>query len=172
LPRFLLREMKKTEYLSVIESMLFVSNKPLTISKLRSVLGFTAELILGLLTELEEKYKDSGMNVVLTKKGYAFVPNKKYKKYYGKFVKMKRSSLSRQSLEVVAILLKSDATKERIDRLRGVNSTRMLNELLKKGFIARILKNGKIYYGITEKLVAYLPKEAKEKLQTRELFNK
>lgn len=164
--------MKKAEYLSAVEATLFVSNKPLTISRLREATGLSAEAVLELLTVLEEKYKDSGINVVLTKKGYAFVPNEKYKRLYGKFVKVRKSSLSKQSLEVIAILLKSDAAKERVDKLRGVNSSRMLNELLKKGFVIRIFKNSKVYYGITEKLIAYLPKEAKEKLQTRELFKK
>jgi segregation and condensation protein B len=164
--------MKKEEYLSAVESILFVSNKPVTIGKLREVLGLSAEGILSIITEIQEKYKDSGINLVLTKKGYAFIPNEKYKKYYSKFVKVKKTSLSRESIEVIAILLKSDATKERIDRLRGVNSTRMLNELMRRGFVVRTMKNGKLVYSITEKLLSYLPKEAKEKLRTKELFGK
>ncbi len=164
--------MKKEAFLSAIESILFVSNKPVTIGKLREVLGLTAEGVLELLTSIREQYKDKGFNLVLTKKGYAFFPNAKYKKYYRKFVKVKKTSLSREALEVIAILLKSDATKERVDKLRGVNSTRMLNELLKRGFISRELKNGSVVYGITEKLLANLSKEVKEKLHTRELFKK
>ncbi len=162
--------MKKEEFKAIIESILFVSAKPVTIGRLREVLNLPAETVLSLITSVQEEYKDRGFNVVLTKKGYAFVPNERFKKYYVKFARVKKRGLSKQALEVIAILLKADATKERIDKLRGVNSSRMLNELLKKGYISRTFKNGKVVYGITEKLIARLPKNAKEKLSSVKLF--
>ncbi len=162
--------MKKEDYTAIIESILFVSQKPVTIGKLREVLGLSADTILDLITELQKHYAARGINVELTKKGYAFVPNEKYKTYYRKFVKVKKVTFSRQALETIAILLKSDSTKARIDRLRGVNSTRILNELIKQGFVQKVIKNGVVHYSVTGKLMGYLPEEAKETLTKKRLF--
>ncbi len=162
--------MRKEEYTAAIESILFVSVKPVTIGQIREVLKLPADTVLELLMEIQEKYKDSGINLILDKKGYRFVPNEKYKNIYRKFVKVKKKGLSEEALETIAILLRSDSTKSRIDKLRGVNSTRILNSLIKRGFVKKIFKNNTVYYTITEKLVAFLPKEAKEKLKNKELF--
>ncbi len=162
--------MKREDYKAAIESILFVSSKPVTIGKIREHLKLPADTILELLLEIREDCKERGINLVSEKKGYRFVPNGKYKNIYRKFAKVKKSGLSKEALETIAILLKSDATKQRVDKLRGVNSTRILNSLIKKGFVRKIFKNGTVYYTITEKLIAALPKEAKEKLKNKELF--
>ncbi len=162
--------MKREEYKAAIEAILFVSPKPITIGKIREHLKLPADTILELLLEIREDYKTRGINLISEKRGYRFVPNEKYKNIYRKFAKVKKSGLSRESLETIAILLKSDATKQRIDKLRGVNSTRILNSLIKKGFVSKVFKNGTVYYTITEKLVSYLPREAKEKLRNKKLF--
>jgi segregation and condensation protein B len=162
--------MKKEDYIAIIESILFVSAKPVTIGKIREVLKLPADTILELITEIQAHYADRGINLELTKKGYMLLPNEKYKPYYKKFVKIKKVTFTRQALETIAILLKSDSTKARIDKLRGVNSTRILNELMKQGFVKKILKNGTVYYSVTDKLMGYLPKEVKEKLEKKNLF--
>ena len=162
--------MKKEDYISIIESILFVSQKPVTIGKLREVLDLSADTILDLITELQNHYAERGINVELTKKGYVFAPNEKYKSYYRKFVRIKKVTFSRQALETIAILLKSDSTKARIDKLRGVNSTRILNELIRNGFVQKVIKNGVVHYAVTDKLMSYLPKEAKETLAKKRLF--
>ncbi len=162
--------MKKEDYRAAIEAILFVSAKPITIGQIREHLKLPADTILELILEIKENYKTRGINLVSEKKGYRFIPNGKYRNIYRKFAKVKRTGFSREALETIAILLKSDATKSRIDKLRGVNSTRILNTLIKRGFIRKIFKNGTVYYTITEKLITFLPKEAKEKLKKKELF--
>ena len=162
--------MKKEDYISIIESILFVSSKPVTIGKLREVLDLSAEMIFELITEVQKHYAERGINVELTKKGYVLVPNRKYKPYYRKFMKVKKAAFSKQALETIAILLKSDSTKARIDRLRGVNSTRILNELIRQGFVHKVIKNGVVHYAVTDKLMSYLPEEAKETVNKKRLF--
>ncbi len=162
--------MKREDYRAAIEAILFVSSKPITIGQIREHLKLPADTILELLLEIRENYKTSGINLVSEKKGYRFIPNEKYKNIYRKFAKVKKTGLSREALETIAILLRSDTTKQKIDKLRGVNSTRILNSLIKRGFVRKVFKNGNVYYTITEKLISALPKEAKEKLKKKELF--
>jgi len=165
--------MKKEEYLLAIESVLFVSGKPITIGELKGLLGISADIILELLTDLEKQYKNRGINVVLTKRGYTLVPNEKYRRFFTKFIKRKQSVLSKQSLEVIAILLNSrKATKKRIDKLRGVNSTRMIHTLLKKGYIEREVNKNNIYYKITDTFIKSMKPEIREIIFNRTLFKK
>ena len=165
--------MKKEEYLSAIEAILFVSNKPITIGRLREELNISADTILELLMELEKNYKNRGINVVLTKKGYTFAPNEKYRRFFSKFIERKHSTLSRQSLEVIAILLnEGKATKEKIDKLRGVNSARMIHTLLKKGYIKKIRGKDNFYYSITDSFIKNMKPEVREAILNRTFFKK
>jgi len=114
-----------------------------------------------------------GINVVLTKKGYTLIPNKKYKRFYSKFMKIKKSTLSKEALEVIAILINSEkATKGRIDKLRGVNSTRMVNTLLKKGLIKKEINNNNVYYSVTAFFIKNINPEMRGKLFDKSLFKK
>jgi len=165
--------MKKEEYFLAIESILFVSGKPITIGKLRETFGISADAILEILLDLEKQYENKGINVVLTKKGYTLIPNKKYKRFYSKFIKIKKSTLSKEALEVIAILINSKkVTKGRIDKLRGVNSTRMVNTLLKKGLIKKGINNHTIYYSVTDFFIKNINPEMRGKLFNKSLFKK
>ncbi len=165
--------MKKEEYLSAIESILFVSSKPITIGTLREELNISADTILELLTELERGYKDRGINVVLTKKGYIFTPNEKYRRFFSKFIERRHATLSRQSLEVIAILLNEEkTTKKKIDKLRGVNSTRMIHTLLKKGYIEKIIDKDNVYYSITDRFIKNMNPRLREAIFNRTFFKK
>ena len=91
--------------------------KSVTIGKLREALDISAETIFELLTEVQKHYAERSINVEFTKKGYVLVPNRKYRPYYRKFVKVKKATYNKQTFETIAILLKSDSTKARINRL-------------------------------------------------------
>lgn len=164
--------MKREEYLSAIESMLFVSQKPVKIEEIARSLNMDSNTIEELLNNLEDKMKDSGINITVNKKGFTIIPNEKYRRYFSKFLKKKKAFLSKEVLEVVAILIKEKSPKEKIDKLRGVNSTRSLNILIKKGYIIKEIVEGKIIYSLTDSLFKSLKPEIKSMLNESGLFKK
>ena len=162
--------MKKEDYLAAIESILFVSQKPLKLEEICRCLNMDSNTVQELLNALEENLKDSGINITINKKGVTIIPNEKYRRYFAVFLKKRKAALSREVLEVVAILLKERAPKERIDRLRGVNNTRSLNILIRKGYVKKEIIEGKIFYSITDTLFKSLKPETKSILQDSGLF--
>jgi hypothetical protein len=48
-----------------------------------------------------------------------------------------------------------------------VNSTRVINELLKLGYIEKEFFEEKIYYKVTDKFIETLPEDVKEDLEAR-----
>ncbi len=162
--------MNKEEYLSIIEAILFVSNKPVKTADLKESLGIDIESTKELLLELEEKIRFSGINIASTKKGFLLIPNEKYKKFYEKYIKRKKQKFSKLALEVIAILYAEPKTKEAIDKLRGVNSAKMLNQLIKRGSVKKELKDGKVVYTLSESLVRAIGPEIQKSIDNSNLF--
>jgi chromosome segregation and condensation protein ScpB len=163
--------MKREEYLSAIESILFVSNKPVKAAALSEALGIDFESTKELLLSLEDNLKGEGFNIRVVKDGYLLYPNEKYRRYYEKFIRKKRLILSKELLEVVAVLAKGKENKEHIDKMRGVNSTRSLNALIKKGYVRKILLEGCIYYSLTETLIKLIDPEVRKIIDNPDLFD-
>jgi len=60
------------------------------------------------------------------------------------------------------LLLKKKRAKEEIDKIRGVNSTRAINELIKHGYIEKELCEGKVFYKVSQKFYENSPKKSKK----------
>ncbi|MBP8612982.1 MAG: SMC-Scp complex subunit ScpB [Candidatus Atribacteria bacterium] len=159
--------MKKEEYIHAIESILFVSPKPVKVDKIALSLNLDKVTTNELLLELENELKDTGINLYFDTDKVTLVPNSSYRRFFEKFVRKKKVTLSRNLLEVVGLLLKKKRTKEEIDRLRGVNSSRMINELIKLGYVEKEFFEGKVYYKLTDAFFASLPDEAKDLLDSK-----
>jgi len=159
--------MKKEEYLYAIESILFVSAKPLKIEKIATTVGLERETVKGLVFELADVLKDTGINVAFQGNKVSLVPNGRYHRFFERFAKKKRVTLSRSALEVVGLLLKKKRTRDEIEKVRGVNSARTINNLLKTGFIEKEFFEGHIYYKIADKFYSSIPEEAKEFLDSK-----
>ena len=159
--------MKKEEYIYAIESILFVSPKPVTKDKISAALNLDKETVNTLLLDLENELKDTGVNLSFDADKVTLIPNPSYRRFFEKFVRKKKVTLSRNLLEVVGLLLKKKRTKEEIDRLRGVNSSRMINELIKLGYVEKEFFEGKVYYKLTDAFFASLPEEAKDLLDSK-----
>jgi segregation and condensation protein B len=163
--------MKKEEYLTAIEAILFVSNRPVKLSHLSDSLAIDIETTESLLNTLEEALKERGFVLQVSRDSYLLAPNEKYRRYYEKFIRKKRQTLSKELLEVIAILAKGNQNKEYIDKLRGVNSARSINSLMKKGYISRNLNEGRVSYSLTESCIKLINPEVKKIIKNTDLFN-
>jgi|GEM_PF-1053644 len=162
--------MKREEYLQAIEAILFVSGKPVKIDDFRNALGIDSDSLQELLLDLENNLRNKGINIATKKNGYILIPNEKYRRFFERFIKKRRQKFTKDALEVIAILYKERKPKETIDKLRGVNSARMLNQLVKKAMAKKEFIDGKVFYSLSENLVKNFSVEIQKAKEEKDLF--
>lgn len=154
--------MNNREYISLIESILYVWAEPLHIDELSKVIELskkeTKELVKQLMDENDHYYR----GIVLKEyDGYLqFSTRPEHDQYISKLVKKsRRKKLSNSAMEVLAIIAyKQPITRIEIDDIRGVRSYSSIDTLLNKNLIkevGRLDKIGKpILYGTTVDFLA------------------
>lgn len=153
------------EYLkSVVESILFISEKPVTLDQFREVIeDVGAGEIKQVLQDLMKEYEDNrrGMTVVEIAGGYQMLSSPYYAEYIRNFFKVRvKEKLSRPSLETLAIIAyKQPVSRADIELIRGVNSDGVVVHLLNKGLIKIVGRKdvpGRPYlYGTTKLFLEY-----------------
>lgn len=163
----------------IIEGLLFVSEKPVTLDQFKNVLETISALdIKKTLEELKEEYaqKKSGMVLMEIAGGYQMLSNSNYATYIRKFYKTKhKEKLSKPALEVLAIVAyKQPVTRLDAELIRGVNSDGIITNLLEKELIKVVGRKdvpGKPYlYGTTKQFLEYFGLRLLEDLPKLEEF--
>jgi len=147
---------------SKIESLLFISAKPMTIKQLASLLKKKDEEIKKAGDELVEEYKTSKRGVQIIKNGskYQMVSSPENSRVIKEFIEDETTGeLSRPSLEALTIIAyRGPISKIDLDRIRGVNCALIIRNLLLRGLIEA--KNDKqkleTYYNVTFDFVRFL----------------
>lgn len=123
----------------IIESLLFISEKPVSIKILTSLFNTSEEEIRSIMESLITEYKerDSGILVIQIEESYQMVTNPKYSEWIQLFKNVTlNNKLSEQALETLAIIAyKQPITKAEIERIRGVNSEYAIRTLLDRKLI-------------------------------------
>jgi segregation and condensation protein B len=123
----------------IIEAVLFVSGRPVTLKGLNKKLeGCTGADIEAAIHELltEYNYSDRALEIVEVSGGYQIRTKTDYKEWIKRFVKERDVELTRSVLETLAIIAyRQPVTKREIDTLRGVDSSRAVKQLLERKFI-------------------------------------
>jgi len=149
---------------SVIESILFISNKPVTLSHLKNVFDkHSNEKILSIIKELQNEYESSnrGFRIQLVAGGYQMTTNPANFDHLKKFMTEKRKiSLSLASLECLALIAyKQPITIPEINNIRNVDSGAVVKNLLAKSLIKILGKKktpGKPYiFGTTKEFLIH-----------------
>jgi segregation and condensation protein B len=125
--------------LPIIESMIFSSEKPLSIEKIASILEITKEEVTEIIKILIQEYNHNemrGIELVETGGGYFFRTKTKYAPYIRKIVMGKEAQLSKATMETLAIIAyKQPITRAEIEHIRGVDSSNPIRSLLEKKLI-------------------------------------
>lgn len=147
---------------AIIESLLFISNEPLSIKALAEIVGLEACDVLELVLEIKENLDQEihGMTVLEVAGGYILATKAEYKPYIEKLYKPQLSTLSSAALETLAIIAyKQPITRGDIELLRGVKVEKIIQTLLSKGLIeeqGRKDSPGRpIIYGTTKQFLQY-----------------
>ncbi|HPP06587.1 MAG TPA: SMC-Scp complex subunit ScpB [Syntrophorhabdaceae bacterium] len=123
----------------IIEAILFVSSKPVSLKTLSRKMGeFSEREIEDAVSELIEEYKaySRAIEIVQVAGGYQMRTKVEFKDWVKRFAKEKDVELTRPTLETLAIVAyKQPVTKREIDIIRGVDSSRALKQLLDRKLI-------------------------------------
>lgn len=166
---------------AIIEAFLFVSEKPLPIEDIRSVLdGIEISEIKRLIDELRLEYQSParGLRIEEVAGGFQIVTSKYVADALKKFYKQRDAQrLSAPALETLAIIAyKQPVTRLDIEALRGVNVDGVIKGLLQKGLI-RISGRKEIIgrpfvYSTTRQFLEYFGLSSLDGLPNIEEFSK
>ena len=164
---------------SVIEALLFASEKPLTLEQIKKVLeGIDTAQIRAILEGLGNEYEQSGRGIRLAEiaGGFQIVTFAGYSPFLKKLFKERNAhSLSKPALETLAIIAyKQPLTKLEVELLRNVNVDGVIKSLLEKNLIrvsGRKKVPGRPYvFGTTRQFLEYFGLKSLEELPKMEEF--
>lgn len=123
-----------------IETVIFMSDKPISIQKIKSLideeipLKILHEAILRLQDEYEQKHH--GLRLLEVAEGYQYRTKATYSKYVQDIFKVNSLVLSPTALEVLAIIAyKQPVSKVEVDKIRGVDSGHIVRALMDKRLV-------------------------------------
>jgi segregation and condensation protein B len=124
---------------SKIESILFVTIRPITVRKLAEVLEASPEEVEKEMEKIMEKYNKSENGVYVLKKGseYQMMTNPDNGKVVQTYLQDETTGeLTRASLETLSIIAyRGPLTRPEIEQIRGVNCSLILRNLLMRGLV-------------------------------------
>jgi segregation and condensation protein B len=147
---------------SQIESLLFVSAKPITIKQLADVLKSGEKEIEAAGDELAREYNsgEKGTRIIRDGRKLQMVSASENAGTVQAFLKDETTGeLSRPSLETLTIIAyRGPIPKFDLDRVRGVNCSLILRNLLLRGLIEAVEDKDKkeIYYSVTLDFIRFL----------------
>jgi len=147
---------------SKIELLLFISTKPISIKQLSKITEKKSKEIELELNKLIDEYKNNsrGIQIIKNESKYQMVSSPENAKLIKKLIKDETTGeLTRPSLETLTIIAyRQPISKIDIERIRGINCSLIIRNLLTRGLIE--FKYNKIkdetYYNITFDFIRFL----------------
>ncbi len=125
--------------ISQIESLLFISNRPLTAKKLAELVEAKPDEVAAALEALRDATNGEGRGVALVKAGesYQFATRGEHAKLVAAFVKDELvGEMTRPQLETLTIIAyRGPVAKSELERIRGVNCSLILRNLMIRGLV-------------------------------------
>lgn len=156
----------------IIEAVLFVSDKPVSIESLREILtDVEPTVIRQMIEELNKEYGSSGRSFSVKEiaGGFQMMTDPVYSKWISALYKRPPDRLTGPSLETIAIIAyRQPITRSEIEAIRGVNVDGVLHTLEERGLIrtrGRLEAAGRaILYGTTNEFLQHFGLKSLEEL--------
>lgn len=128
------------EWDAVLESLLFVADEPVTVSRLAQALEVTPSEVEAALETLQSEYRDRGMRLQQDGDRVQMVSAPEAASYIERFLGLElRSRLSSAALEALSIVAyQQPVTRAQVEAVRGVNCDSVLRTLASKGLIEQV----------------------------------
>jgi segregation and condensation protein B len=136
--------MEREDIKSIIESLLFVADGPLTIQRLGEVLeGVEKEVARSTLDEIQAELESNrrGIRLVEVAGGYQLRTAKVNADWVKKFLGGRPARMGRATLETLAIIAyRQPITRAEIEAIRGVDVDGVVNTLLERSLIRAVAR--------------------------------
>jgi segregation and condensation protein B len=136
--------MEREDLKSIVESLLFVADGPLTLERLDEVLdGATREEIRAILDEFQRELENHrrGVRLIEVAGGFQLRTPKVNADWVKKLLGGRPARMSRATLETLAIIAyRQPVTKAEIEAIRGVDVDGVVNTLLERGLIRAVAR--------------------------------
>ncbi len=146
---------------AIVEGLLFASDSPLTVDKIKSILEIEDRTILEtVLANLAEEYESQKRGFFLSEVagGYQLRTRPEYREWVRRMRQSRPARLSRAAMETLAIIAyKQPVLRSDVEHLRGVDCGGILRTLLERGLIRILgrkdLPGRPIVYGTTKRFL-------------------
>jgi len=147
---------------TVVESLLFVTDKPVTLDQLHEATGIDRARLEEALGQLGGIHRDGVSGIVLTEVagGWQFRTDPDSGEFVRRFLRVKPHRLTRAALETLAIIAyRQPVTRPEIEDVRGVDSGAVVKALLERRLIKILGKKDEvgrpILYGTTREFLEF-----------------
>lgn len=146
---------------AIIESLLFASDVPLSVDKIRSILEMdNSQAIVNALTSLAQEYDSQKRGFFLSEVagGYQLRTRPENREWVRRMRQTRPARLSRAALETLAVVAyKQPVLRSDVEHLRGVDCGGVLRSLLERGIIRILgrkdLPGRPMVYGTTKRFL-------------------
>ncbi len=163
---------------ATVESLLFITNEPLTPEQIAELAEIEEDDVLDVLDWLQEDYSDAskGIGVMKLGDGYIMAIKQDYLPYVEKLYRPQMSTLSMAALETLAIIAyKQPVTRGEVELIRGVKADKIVQNLIAKELIEekgrKDAPGRPILYGTTRKFLQYFNIESLDQLPENKMLN-
>jgi len=147
---------------TVVETLLFLSEKPLSVEEVRQATGIEAERVRKVLDQLSGQYREGLSGIVLHEVagGWQLRTSPLNTGFARRFLRVKPQRLTRAALETLAIVAyRQPVTRPEIEEVRGVDSGAVLKALLERKLLKILGKKEEpgrpILYGTTREFLEF-----------------
>ncbi len=167
----------KSQIRSIVEALLFVADRPLSIEQIKAVIEVDKSDIKSNIDELKREYEEKhSFRIREVAGGYQLVTDPVYASWLRKFFQDGRKGrLSKAALETLAIVsYRQPITKPEIAQIRGVDVDGVMRKLLEKGLVKIVGRKdviGKpLMYATTKRFLEYFGLNSLEELPDLDEF--
>jgi len=147
---------------TIVESLLFVTDKPVTMDQLHEATGVERPRLRSALEELAGLHREGASGIVLTEVagGWQLRTDPDSGEHVRRFLRVKPQRLTRAALETLAIIAyRQPVTRPEIEDVRGVDSAAVVKALLERRLIKILGKKDEvgrpILYGTTREFLEF-----------------
>ncbi len=161
---------------NVLESLIFVSDKPVSAKRLARSAHATIAEVQPLLDELVAEYQGRGVRLYFVAGGYQFRSAADSSEFVKTFVAPRPMRLTRAQLETLAIVAyRQPITRPEVDNVRGVDSGSALRMLAERSLIKILGRKDEpgrpLVYGTTARFLEFFGLSALQDLPTLQEFS-
>ena len=161
---------------NVLESLIFVSEGPVTAKRLARAARATIAEVQPLLDELVAEYEHRGVHLYYVAGGYQFRSARQSSDFVKTLVAPKPVRLTRAQLETLAIIAyRQPITRPEVDDVRGVDSGSSLKVLTERGLVKILGRKDEpgrpLVYGTTPKFLEFFRLGSLKDLPTLQEFS-